>query len=236
MAKGNNNAPKGKKAGFPKGSTLPSFDENALSMLTERIEKGLEKSPASLGPDSRPAKSQKKHAFKDEKSRSDGGSKKASEPVQSKKRDARGKVKEPHADKAQGTPAQNGSKENERAALLEEILALGGTAEDLELVEDAASDEDVDETDAPATLDKSLKKELAKFVAGLGIEGASTEDAGDSESDVDESWEDGSSVASEPEPAMKAAAPLPAPAPVPVAQKAGTNTSKDVNRLVSSPS
>lgn len=240
MAKGNSNAPKGQKTVLsksPKGLANPSFDENALSMLTERIEKGLEKSAASQGSDTRPTKSQKKHTSKDEKSRPVSGLvKKAPESGQSKKRDARGKVKESHADKSQVAPAQNGSKKaDERAALLEEILALGGTEEDLELVEDAASDEDVDEIDAPANLDKSLKKELAKFVAGLGIEAAPNEDASasEAEAEADGGWEDDSSVASEPEPVVKAAAPPPAPAPV--ARKVDTNKSKDVNRLVSSP-
>jgi ribosome biogenesis protein MAK21 len=68
--------------------------------------------------------------------------------------------------------------------LLREILALGGTEEDLDLVADALSDEE----DEPSTTrpDNKFRQDLAKFVAGLGIEGQIGENEHEDENTNDE--------------------------------------------------
>jgi ribosome biogenesis protein MAK21 len=89
---------------------------------------------------------------------------------------------------------------------LQEILALGGTEEDLLLVADALSDdEDLDESSTAAP-DKSFKADLAKFVAGLGIDTTAEQDASESEPEEgnDDEWESsGEESLDEPAPSAK---------------------------------
>jgi len=72
-------------------------------------------------------------------------------------------------------------------------LALGGTEEDLDLVAEALSDEEDNKVAVP---DKSFRKELANFVAGLGIEGEINEVGGDDsdEEDAGDGLEDASDM------------------------------------------
>lgn len=173
---------------------LPSFDERALSALTEKIEKGFgkTKAPQQLADtgsgNHKKARSNNVHGNSDSKT-------KAKEPEHNrgKKRDAQGNVK---AGKGKAeissyeTNTKNRGADEDRDALLKEILALGGTEDDLDLVADAASDEEGIEGDNGSAQDKSFKKDLAKFVAGLGIEGAVVEDASESEAEQEEEGED----------------------------------------------
>jgi hypothetical protein len=83
-------------------------------------------------------------------------------PGAGKKRDARGKVRK-------------GKDEDDQAALLNEILELGGTAGDLDLVASVASDEDgiLGDRANPAKVEREFAMELSQFVSNLGIKGDS---------------------------------------------------------------
>ncbi|TGO27526.1 hypothetical protein BPAE_0040g00070 [Botrytis paeoniae] len=104
------------------------------------------------------------------------------------------------------TPKSGG---NEKEVLLQEILALGGTEEDLDLVLDAQSDSENEAKPTTKSTDKDFKNEFAKFVAGLGIEGQAPEaEAYEEDEEVDaDDWRDealqSESESSEPEEAPK---------------------------------
>jgi ribosome biogenesis protein MAK21 len=241
MAKRNNKVAKGAKAATgANGDALPTFDDNALSALTAKIEKGFGGgAPAKADQASQPKEK------KGSKSRNglvvgkDKWTTRSPAVSRGTKRDAHGNAKVDAKSRPAKKPQEAGSKDA-RAVLLEEILALGGTAEDLDLVVDAVSDV---EDDAPAQIsaDKTLQKELAKFVAGLGIEGQSAdanEESADEaklehdlNSEDEAGWEEASSRAfessddtAEAVPQRKQAAPaLP-----------NASSHNDPNRLVSS--
>jgi len=174
---------------------LHSFDEHALSALTAKIEKcfGGETSPQPFGAHRGQKGGSETNGQRTTKSKSKA---KPAELVRGTKRDVRGNAKEVGKEirNRQGKP-KNGKGGDDRAVLLKEILALGGTEEDLDLVADATSDdEDNDSKVAPP--DKSFRKDLANFVAGLGIEGelgADQSDSNDNE-DVGDDWEDTSDL------------------------------------------
>ena len=168
---------------------VPTFDEQTLSSLTKKIEFGLQ-NPASLKHDT-----QSKHDFLQDKSaetRARGSSKVQSgvkELGKMRKRDAQGKVKEPTIGRSKANRAAQDKEQNEhkdeRDILLKEILALGGNEEDLDLVEDADSDEH-DITGEPIKsqgFGSKFTEELSKFVADLGIRGQRMEVSSESESD-----------------------------------------------------
>jgi ribosome biogenesis protein MAK21 len=238
-------AAKGSKAPSNlKNDSLPTFDEKALLALTAKIEKGFEKDKPQLStPNASSNGSQKQSKL------SNGVKKSIANPEPKKgspaltrgiKRDANGNAKggSKVAANSQGPPAdqKNGKGKDERAVLLQEILALGGTEEDLDLIADAESDEEDKGQKMEALPDKSLKKELAKFVADLGIEGNMAEEESEPEVDGDkdgdkDGWEEASDVESsvasddpeETEPAVK----------VPAPPSKDISSTKDANRLVS---
>jgi ribosome biogenesis protein MAK21 len=224
-------------------ATLPSFDEKALSALTEKIEQGFGKSktPHQL-PDPTNGKPGKE---KLSKGRRDSDSMtKTTEPERNRgtKRDAQGNVKAGGKGKAENsrreTTENKGEKSNDRDVLLKEILALGGTEEDLDLVAGAASDdEDVGGNNASAQ-DKLLKKDLARFVAGLGIEGAAVEDPSEPEAEVEEEdeemeWEEASDLNESEASDEPDKAPQKPTVALPEVKKSDVS-SKGPNRLVSS--
>jgi len=201
MGKKSKTAKAAKLAEGGNADNLPSFDENALSALTAKIEQGLGSGEPQKAADAPNTKLKKGKA----NNHATGEPKKAKAPEAARgtKRDAHGKPKPSGKANSQKESANSisGDKSDEREALLKEILALGGTEEDLDLVADALSDEEENANqDAPA--DKSLKKELAKFVAGLGIEGQSGGDVEESEEEeieesAEDSWEEASDLDSE---------------------------------------
>ncbi|TVY14859.1 Ribosome biogenesis protein NOC1 [Lachnellula arida] len=227
MAKKSKSGKSAKVAAGSDGDKLPSFDENALLALTAKIDQGLG--------NGEPQKAADVPTTKQKKGKSSNGvaeTKKSNAPEATRgtKRDAHGKPKT--NGKANGQEQQSssssGDKSAERETLLQEILALDGTKEDLDLVADADSDEDNQSPDAPP--DKSLKKELAKFVASLGIEGQAGGDVDESEEEaVDEegedSWEEASESEASENPASKPAKEKAAPA-------LKAPESKDPNRLI----
>ncbi|KAG0649840.1 Ribosome biogenesis NOC1 [Hyphodiscus hymeniophilus] len=205
---GKHRKPSGKGPGpttKPDPEALPAFDEKALSALTEKIEKGFGKSKApqqlvdSTGENQAKVKSSKRRLDLHSKAKT-----KTAKPELNRgtKRDARGDIKTNGKGKAESRESKNknGAGKDNRDVLLKEILALGGTEEDLDLVAGAASDDEDDDNNTSAP-DKSFTKDLAKFVASLGIEGATVEDASEPEEEMDrevevgeEDWEEASDL------------------------------------------
>lgn len=184
-----------------KTDSFAAFNEDALNALTTKIEKGLGKSQ----PDAQAASRKPKQKQASNEGKSNGASSrpkptKLPELVRGTKRDVRGNAKSNGKPVSQTEPdSGRDAAKNDREILLQEILALGGTEEDLDLVADAASDEEDAEPNTTKSHDKLLQKDLAKFVAGLGIEGAAVEsDDGESvmAEDSEDEWEEASDQSS----------------------------------------
>lgn len=212
---------------------IPSFDENALSALTSKIEKGFAKGKASnKSPESKPKSPKPNKANKSTNSTDSKPKSKPQESGRGTKRDAQGNAK----GKADGSSNEAPKSGSDREVLLQEILALGGTEEDLDLVLDAQSDSENEDEGKPASIDKGFKNEFAKFVAGLGIQGRAPGAEADSEVEdevegVDgDDWEEASASALESGESEEEEAPK---VPEKAAVKA-KESSKDQNRLVSS--
>ena len=177
---------------------LPSFDESALSALTNKIESGFRNAsaPRQDPQDRNPLRSENPRNLIEGAQRVKSDTK---DGASGKKRDTQGIVREQNGrgskipkSRADG---HSGKNEDEQNVLLQEILALGGTEDDLDLVIGVASDdEDVGENGLEHTLaiDPKLKKELSKYITGLGIETRDIEDSSGAESgeDVDDEFED----------------------------------------------
>ncbi|KAI9644452.1 RNA-binding ribosome biosynthesis protein mak21 [Ciborinia camelliae] len=224
--------PSGAKVPSKSNEDIPSFDENALSALTSKIEKGFAKGNAPNKSAESTSKSPKQN--KTNKSTNSTDTKQKSKPQESgrgTKRDAQGNAKGKQNGSSSGAPKAG----SEREVLLQEILALGGTEEDLDLVLDAQSDSENEDEGKSASTDKGFKNEFAKFVAGLGIEGQApgVEEDSEVEDEIEEvegdDWEEEGSAseseseASEPEEAPK----VPEKAVAKVKESA-----KDQNRLI----
>ena len=141
----------------------PVFDDAALTKLTAKIDTALSKPQT------------KEHKQKDERpgkrKRSDNETKDATPKKRQAQEATNGVGKHQKAQKPQ-KPQK--SQKGRNLDLLEEIKALGGDEDDLDLV--AGIDSDAEEGQGPKPskasedLDKSLKNELAKFAAGLGFD------------------------------------------------------------------
>lgn len=197
--------PKIKQAKPKKGASsaldtngLPSFDESTLSSLTDKIEKGF-RSAATSKPDplvkrgfvppKESRESTKRHLKAKESPKTS---------LTGRKRDAEGNVKE--AAHGGPTPRKTAKFQNKnrqaytRDILMQEILALGGDEDDLNLVAGIeSSDEDANEgLSLLSPVDAKFTKELSNFVAGLGINDAICRESQESElgGDENEDWKD----------------------------------------------
>ncbi|RDW66255.1 CBF-domain-containing protein [Coleophoma cylindrospora] len=189
MPKGDSNATASKKSKKATGDGLPSFDARALSELTEKIEHKFKKTT----PKSKYEQADAAKALKNGSSTA----RDKSETGRGTKRDSQGNAKDSGRGNSFGASKStkiNGRAGSDREVLLQEILALGGTEEDLDLVADADSnDEGLTENEKHAkTPDQSFRNDLAKFVAGLGIESNLALDADEPENQAEETWEDAS--------------------------------------------
>ena len=107
-----------------------------------------------------------------------------------KKRDAKGNIKlsnTAHSAKPIGSieAGHNTRGLMTRELLLQEILALGGTTDDLDLVADVTSEDGASEkSEKRSKPDPRFAKELSNFIAGLGIEGGFDEDPAFEESEI----------------------------------------------------
>lgn len=190
----------GSEAPNSKSDNFASFDEQALSALTAKIEQefGKTKSEHERQPDTINRSRKHEKSGTDVKVKAAKGKVRTQELARGTKRDAHGNTKlagKAAANSQPGPTKQRSVKGmDDRAVLLEEILALGGTEEDLDLVADVVSDEEDEESNSTKPADKSFRKDLASFVAALGIEGDIQEDDADSIADeeADDGWEEAS--------------------------------------------
>lgn len=168
-----------------KKAEKPTFDETALAQLTNRIDKSLGDTGTQF-PDKR----------KRQRDSDDG--------PDSKRRQTR-----PSESKPQGGP-RDGRKTKQTSVLLDEILALGGDEDDLELVANLDSDNEggaapQPKTPSEAPLDKSLRDELAQFASSLGFskvhedEDPDTEDDNGDDGEMDDTPSNGAEEGSEAE-------------------------------------
>jgi len=236
MAK--NKKPTGKRPSASTNATStapPSFNEQALSALTDTLDKKLGTSPAQPQVTVNQSKGKKANGVPATASKK---SKKA-ESGRGTKRDAQGNAKAADT-RSQSKPKKSNGGDDSRSVLLKEILALEGTEDDLNLLDNAASDNEDLVTENSKSLDKSLQKELAKFAASLGIEAQAVEDASEQEEGEEsiesgEEWEEASELESVAEseiaPPLVATKPVKAIAPVTKASEGAL--SKEANRLVS---
>ncbi|KAL1868727.1 RNA-binding ribosome biosynthesis protein mak21 [Diaporthe australafricana] len=202
----------GKKRTKAQNGAKPAFDETALSKLTAKIDTDL----ANPKSKSKPKDKKQKDERPAKRKRSENDVKDAT-PNKRQAQEPKNRPSKPlkKASKESKTP------KDKRAELLQEILALGGDENDLDIV--AGVDSDAEEgqeskpKEAPVESDKVLKNELAKFAAGLGFEkvrdeDAATDDEGEEEEVEEESeaadeeedeWEDDSQQIAEEPPAEK---------------------------------
>ncbi|KAI9850208.1 MAG: hypothetical protein M1838_005978 [Thelocarpon superellum] len=171
---------------------LPSFDEQALASLTKKIQTEFSQSKS---------KTTTPHKIPTKKSRT-ADAPPAKTPAapsyearprsrhisNGKKRDARGLFKQDSDEATHKTPSDGRGKNGSGAEkagqdILEDIIALGGEREDLELIDglDSASELELEETGSR----KGLKKDLASFVKELGIEHQKPQDQSSDEEDME---------------------------------------------------
>lgn len=208
----------------------PSLDENALSQLTSKIDKALSKSEDRARPGKR--------------KRQDDDDKRA-KPTK----------RQPASESRKKSGGESKDAKDKNALLLEDIKALGGDEDDLELV--VGIDSDAEEGAAKPVereLDDVFKSELAKFASGLGFENVrdDLEDASDEEEDEagggpqgqsdseseEESADEDEANESAPTRASKVPAPAPAPPAAAKEPSAPAEKSKDrqwAGKLVSKP-
>lgn len=191
MGKRNNReGNRSRSAAKPNSEALPSFDEKALSALTAKIEEDFEKAQLRQGTQAEQSPGNRKPGKGSKSSKPHVQKLNAAVPdlVRGTKRDANGNAKKAGKGVASSKKVsrleKNTDEKDDKAVLLREILALGGTEEDLDLVADALSDEE----DEPSTTgpDNNFRQDLAKFVAGLGIEGQTGGDENEDENTDDE--------------------------------------------------
>jgi ribosome biogenesis protein MAK21 len=165
-----------------KKAEASTFDETALAQLTNKIDKTLSKSTDD--------------GAKGKRKRQDGP---ANAP-KAKKRQLVETAPETSQRKSGGSGKPKPGKMS-KEALLEEILALGGDEDDLDLIANIDSDADEDEpkpkpkVDNEAPVGKKFKDELAKFASSLGFDQLpADEDIEDAEEDErgsgEAEWED----------------------------------------------
>ncbi|TQS36824.1 hypothetical protein Golomagni_02718 [Golovinomyces magnicellulatus] len=167
---------------------IPKLDERALSALTSRIEE-------ELGKQKRSGKKKEESATEKRILNSSSQKRKKEKHLKSlnteKKNEVTGIIKEKTQDSdrspigsledADRNPSNKyknfESHTNSRETLLREILALGGTQEDLDLVGSVVSDseEELRKPSNPLVNEKSFKNELDAFIAELGIKPADSE-------------------------------------------------------------
>lgn len=167
---------------------LPLFDESALSALTNKIESGFRKvsAPGQSFRDRKPSQSEETRIRINKAENHQSVSK---DRVAGETRHAHGVVKE-QADRGLKTVKSRKDghitrNSEDQKVLLQEILALGGTEDDLDLVMGVATDEDDTgdtELEQRSTNDPKLAKELSKFITSLGIEMQDIEESSGGES------------------------------------------------------
>ncbi|RYP15808.1 hypothetical protein DL765_005477 [Monosporascus sp. GIB2] len=154
---------------------MTTFDRAALSKLTAKIDSKLAQSQTKAGGSG----SRKGHGNKKRKQSHDRDSHSTDPPPNKRSRDERRRRKD-GGKSTKSNMVSSGTTKNSSDididVLLGEIKALGGSEEDLKLIENIESDDDgvfEERNDLSATgdhADSKLRAELARFAAGLGFE------------------------------------------------------------------
>lgn len=159
----------------PAADALPQLEESAFAGLRQKIEQRLKDQSASKqkpknnkgksGPSDMPQK--KEPAPKPQPKQASNNDKNN----KGKKRDRNGEVIA-REDKVVSKDKKPASKENQDDVLRQEILALGGTEEDLDLIAGVGSDSEVEDATEKKSKgksdDASLRKELSSILAAAG--------------------------------------------------------------------
>jgi ribosome biogenesis protein MAK21 len=172
MAKGKEKRSSGANEGLQKSGAsatesqpaeMPQFKDGAFAGLREKIEQRLNKQSISKGKkkDNKPQPSIETPKKDAPKSGKNQGS------AQGKKRDRNGDViaREQKGDKKKQDKPEGIKKSSNNDKLREEILALGGTEEDLDLLDGVDSESEVEGEKGG---DEDLRKELAKMLESAG--------------------------------------------------------------------
>ncbi|KAL1966458.1 hypothetical protein VTN77DRAFT_4380 [Rasamsonia byssochlamydoides] len=235
-----NGATAGNDPASVSGETLPSLDESALASLTQKIEQKLQ-SGSGASKDSQKkqndsassAKKKSKEKSKDSAQKPEGEQK----ANQGKKRNRNGDViareeKDGKNNKPSNSKPQGDSKDD---VLRREILALGGSKEDFDLLADVDSGSEV-ENSANGTKgvkgqpdEDSLRKELRKLLKGAGqIKlGDIGEEELEKEEDDDDSEDEDDNGGVEVEDSVSTAKKTPPPPP---SKKATKDKNKNKNK------
>ncbi|WBW71602.1 hypothetical protein SOMG_00293 [Schizosaccharomyces osmophilus] len=135
-----------------------------------------------------------------------------SNPSKKRKEGKEGKEQSPSDNKENKKDQKNGEKQQTKKAkkenetLLKDIMDLGGSKEDLELIKDVGSDEEIDpkqdknkkSSKADNDSDSNLLQDLSKFAGQLGFaQNRFDERAYDSESDEDSSEDEEASLSAD---------------------------------------
>ncbi|RYP24269.1 hypothetical protein DL767_008640 [Monosporascus sp. MG133] len=154
---------------------MATFDQTALSKLTTKIDSKLALSQTKAGGSG----SRKEYGNKKRKQSSDRDAHSADTPRNKRSRDERKRRKD-EGNPTKSKTASSGTTKNSSGfdidVLLGEIKALGGSEEDLKLIENIESDDngvfdERNDVNAMGTdADGKLRAELARFAAGLGFE------------------------------------------------------------------
>jgi ribosome biogenesis protein MAK21 len=168
-----------KKGGKKGGAQPKTFDEGALASLTAKIENKLGGQADTVYSKKEAMPNHDQGAGK--RKRQDGPAPDGAKGPKAKKR---------HTDDAEKPAKPAKQTKTSSATLLEEIRALGGDEDDLELVANLDSDaEEGGSMPKPKDsddVDDAFKSELAKFAASLGLENLRPEDEGEEEEEEEE--------------------------------------------------
>ena len=222
MAKGKGKRSSGADTAIPDGGVAvndsnagteaaPQIEESAFAGLRQKIEQRLkDQNNAKQQKSKNKSKGDSKDTPKKEnalKPAPTQDSKKANNDNKGKKRDRNGDVIAKEEKTSGKSKPSKPSGEDENDALRQEILALGGTEEDLDLVAGVGSESETeDKADAPKkhsnkSNDDSLRKELTNMLAAAGQvvpddleddeeEGEEEEADGDGEEEQEEDGDD----------------------------------------------
>ena len=189
MAKGKGKRSSGADTAIPDGGVAvndsnagteaaPQIEESAFAGLRQKIEQRLkDQNNAKQQKSKNKSKGDSKDTPKKEnapKPAPTQDSKKANDDNKGKKRDRNGDVIAKEEKTSGKSKPSKPSGEDENDALRQEILALGGTEEDLDLVAGVGSESETeDKADAPKkqsnkSNDDSLRKELSSMLAAAG--------------------------------------------------------------------
>ncbi|KAL4886582.1 CBF/Mak21 family-domain-containing protein [Aspergillus karnatakaensis] len=153
---------------------LPQIEESAFAGLRQKIEQRLKDGATkqkTKNNKTKPAAVEDANPTKNTPTKSDSKPRfDSSKDVKGKKRDRNGEVIEKKEDKKVQKP--KGEESNDNDTLRQEILALGGTEEDFEMLAGVDSEEEVEDADTKKSRGKSsedsLRKELASMLAAAG--------------------------------------------------------------------